>query len=166
MVVGCGDRLRVVIVKSRHKRTDYKCICFKGLVYGRGLVYPSGDRFKIVDRKAIRVVVTIPTHNIERMCGIGQVMQLALFFDLDQEIAHLIVSLQISRQLEIPLAKWRMFQMLPKPVSIALRGIDRMIGFHYQQAVVFPVKMDLIDHTPGDQEIVSVFKWNLTHECL
>ena len=124
-------------------------------------MHPPGDGFKVMDGKAIRKIVAIPTYHIKWMGRVEHLVQNPLFFDFDDKVTFLIVGFQFLWQFVIPLAKRRMLQQLPKPVAVTLGGINGMKTLRVQQAVVLPLKIDLVDHPSGNEQVVAVFKRNI-----
>ena len=137
-------------------------MCFKGLVNGRRHMHPSGDRFKVVNTEGIWIYITVPPDQIERMMHIMIRIHDALLLDVEEEVAGLIMRLQVDRQLDVTLTEWRMFQQLPHLVHIPLREVDRRKTLHYKQAVVLIVEMELINSSSGYDDIIAVFKAHFT----
>ena len=48
--------------------------------------------------------------------------------------------------------------MLSKPVPISFWGINGMIGFRDQEPVIFTVKMNLINHSTGNNKVIPIFE--------
>ena len=100
MVVWRRDGLGMVVVQPRAEGADHKGTGLKGLVHRRRLVYPPRYGLKIVDGKRIRIIIPVPAHDIERMGGVDQVVQMPLFLDLDQEISGFIMGLKFVTHLD------------------------------------------------------------------
>ena len=124
-------------------------------------MHPTGDGFKVMDGKTIGEIVVIPTYHIKRMSRVAHFVQNALFFDFDDKITFLIIGFQVLWKLVVPFAKWGMFQQLPKPVAVTLGGINGMKTLRVQQAIVLSIKIDLVDHPPGNEQVVAVFKGDI-----
>src|SRR5690606_13646954 len=71
VIVGCWNGLRMIIIYTRYKTAHHKGIGFKGLMYWWRLVNATCDRFKIVNRKRIRIIVTVITYDIKWMRSVN-----------------------------------------------------------------------------------------------
>ena len=69
---------------------------------------------------------------------------------------------QIAGQLVIAFAEWTVLQQLTKVIAVALRGEEWVEGFGVEDAVIFSIKFQLIDHSPRNNEVVPVFKRNIS----
>src|SRR5687767_8960776 len=108
-------------------------------------MHSTSDRLKIVYRKSVRVIKSVPSNDIERMRGVDVVIKVMLFFDLDEKVTLFIMRLQVGRNNQISLAIRRMFQQLSEFIPISLRGVDWTKRLYIKQAVISIVKMNLIN---------------------
>ena len=70
VVVWRWNRLWMVVVKARDKRTHHKSVGMEGLMHRWRLMDSPSDRLKIVDRETPRKIVAVPTHYIKGMRSI------------------------------------------------------------------------------------------------
>src|SRR5665213_4246692 len=70
VVVGHGNRERVIVEQAWHKAADHKIVRFKGLMHGRRLMNPPSNGFEVVYRKRIGITATVPAYDIEGMMAI------------------------------------------------------------------------------------------------
>ena len=110
-------------------------------------------------------VVTIPANNVKRMCGIHHLMHHSFFLDFDNKVAFFVIGLQLVRKYKIPLAKWRVLQVLPALILITLWRVEWRDRLHIKQTVVVGLKVDLVDHPAGNNQVVAIFKRYVTQEC-
>src|SRR6185312_5416311 len=101
----------------------------ESLMHRWRLVYTACDRFKIVNGESIGIVHTVPSHYIKRMVGVGKVMQFSLFLYFNNEITLLIDCFQIYWTANISFTIRRMFQQLPKFITITAWSIYRTKRF-------------------------------------
>src|SRR5690606_11037562 len=92
MIVRCGHGQRMIVVHTRHKRTNYKIMGFEVLMNRRGKMYSARDRFKVFNIKFIRIEITVPTYNIERMGCINEIPDLIFVIYFDEEFTFCIFS--------------------------------------------------------------------------
>ena len=109
----------MVIIQSRNEGTHHKSGCFKSLMYRWWLMHAPGYRFKIVNGKSVRKIISIPAHYIKRMCRINDFMHHSFFFDFDKKISFFIMGFQFVWQNKIAFTKRSVFQMLSRLVFIA-----------------------------------------------
>ena len=107
----------------------------------------SGYRLKIVYREAVWKVVPIPTNHIKWMRGIYNFVNHVLLLDFDQKFTFFVIGLEIFRKLIIALAKRRVLQHLAKPIPVSLWGVDRVEALGVKDAIIFGIKVNLIDHS-------------------
>lgn len=158
VVVGCGNRERVVVVHARHEGADHKVVPVEGLVYRRRHVQATRDRLEIVDAEREGIHETVPAHHVERMIEVVVGVNVVLLFNVKQEIAALVISLQISGFANVALTERRMFHQLAVVVAVAFRRGDGAVTFHDEQAVFFAVELQLVRRAARDHEVVAVFK--------
>jgi len=158
VVVGGGYGQRVVVEQAGYKGTDHEIMTIERLVYGRWLVYPPSDRLEIVDTERVRIDVPIPAHHIKRMAQITVWINIVLLFDVKQELAPLIVGLQIGRFSDVAFTIRRMFEQLAEGIAVALGRRDRAGAFHDEKAVVGGVKLQLIDRATRNHQVVAIFE--------
>ena len=91
VVVGRRYSQRMVIVEAWHKGANHKILGFKRLMHGRWLVHSPRYWLKIVDRKCVGIVVTVPAHGIEGVRGVGIRVNQPLLFYVNQKIALFVV---------------------------------------------------------------------------
>ena len=72
MVIRCRYGAGVIIVQSGDEGTYHKGRGLKSLVYWWGLVHTPRNRFKIMDRKSVRIIIAVPPYHIKRMRGIDK----------------------------------------------------------------------------------------------
>ena len=65
VVIGSGDRERVIVVLARHEGTDHEVMRLERLVDGRRLVDSPRYRLEISNVKDVRVEVAVPANDIE-----------------------------------------------------------------------------------------------------
>src|SRR5690606_14644699 len=70
VVVWGGNRKRMPVVQTRYKRADNKFMRFESLVYRRWLMNASYQWFEIMNTKAIGEIISVPTNDIEWVCGV------------------------------------------------------------------------------------------------
>src|ERR1035437_47037 len=102
----------MIVIKTRYKSANYKGWSFKNLMHWWRLMNAPGNRFKIMYRQSIWIVVTIPANKIKGMRGIMVWPDPVATLYLDQEIALFIMSFKVLRSSNIPFTKWRMFLQL------------------------------------------------------
>src|SRR5690554_897342 len=71
MVVWRGYSLRMIVIQTRTERANHKTGSFKSLMHRWWLMHSTGNRFKIVNRKSIGIIVSVPTYYIKRMRSIN-----------------------------------------------------------------------------------------------
>uniref|UniRef100_UPI0037442F51 hypothetical protein n=1 Tax=Cognataquiflexum aquatile TaxID=2249427 RepID=UPI0037442F51 len=86
MVVWGRNGQWMVIKQPWHKRTNHKSPSLKSLMYRRRLMNSTRDRFKIMDRKGVRIQVTIPSDDVQWTVPVSIGMEHSPFFDLDKVI--------------------------------------------------------------------------------
>ena len=69
-------------------------------------MHPTGNRLKIVNRKAVWKVIAIPAYHIKWMCGVHHFMEIPLFLDFDDKVPLFIIGIQLCGQLIIAFAVW------------------------------------------------------------
>ena len=94
------------------------------------------------------------------MVGINQFVQKSLFFNDHPEIAFLVVRFQLLRQFVIAFAIRRVFEQLPEVVAVFFWRINRMVAFQIQQPVIHRIKLNLINHPSGNQQVIAVLETN------
>src|SRR5262245_17306684 len=67
MVVRSRDRQWVVIELAWDERTDDEVRAGEGLVHGRGLMDPAGDRLEVGDIEGVRIKAAVPADHIKGM---------------------------------------------------------------------------------------------------
>src|SRR6476619_6151714 len=82
MVVGCRNRLGMIIKQPWTKRTDHEIICLKGLVNRRWLVHTASNGLKVVDRKCKRITAAVPSNHIKGMVAIMNIVKNTFLFGL------------------------------------------------------------------------------------
>src|SRR5437773_12114823 len=65
MVVRDRHRQLVEVELARAERADYEVPALEGLMRGRRLVDPPGDRLEVVDRERPRVEIAVPADHVE-----------------------------------------------------------------------------------------------------
>jgi hypothetical protein len=158
VVVGRRDGQRVVIVQARHERADDEVVRLEGLVHRRRLVYPPGDGLEIVDGKSVGVEVAIPAHQIEGVVEVVVRIDAVLLLDVEEELALLVVGLQILRLADVALAEGRVLLQLAEGVAVALGRDYRAVRLDDEQAVVGAVEFELIDGAARHHHIIAVFE--------
>src|SRR5690349_1082063 len=151
----------MIIELARHKRAQHKVVPVKRLMHRRRLVQPTGYRFKIVYRKSPGIVKAVPADEIERVRTVNVWVDQFLLFNQDLKISLLIVGLQILRTLNIAFAIRRMFRQLTELVSIAFRRADRPETFYNKQSVIFGIKLQLVNGTAGNYQVIAICKFNV-----
>lgn len=58
-----------------------------------------------------------------------------------------------------------MFEELSKPIAISFWCVNGVEGLRVEQTIVIRIEVNLVDHAPGDDQVVSVFKGNIAQEC-
>src|SRR3970040_1585987 len=91
VIIRCRNSFWMVIVQPWNERTNYESRSVKSLVHRWRLMNATCNRFEIMNAKSIRKIITVPTHNIKRMCRINYLMHHSLLFDFDQEIAFFVM---------------------------------------------------------------------------
>jgi hypothetical protein len=104
----------------------------------------------------VRKIVSVPANHTEGLKRIDILVDAILLFDLDQKVSLFIVCFQLKWRVHVPFAKRGMLLVLPEPIAIALGRIDRALGFDYEQAILFRLKIDLIDRASRDHQIIPV----------
>src|ERR1700754_23888 len=103
----------MVVEETGTERTDYKVMPLKGLMHGRGLMYPACDGLEVMNAERIRVTTPIPANDIKRMMPVMNAIHSAFFLHLNKEIPFFIDRSQPLRPADIPFAIGRMLQQLP-----------------------------------------------------
>ena len=165
MVIWRWNSLRMIIVFTRHKRTDHKIVCFKCLMHRWWLVHATRDRFKIMDRKSPRIMISIPSNKVKWMRTIGVRINESLFFNEHFKIASFIKGFKISRSHNITLAKWRMFHQLSIFILVTLGKMYGTKTFNDKQTVVCVIKFYLINRTSWNNNIIAILKIYFTKSC-
>ncbi|MNS52675.1 hypothetical protein D3C72_853960 [compost metagenome] len=165
VMVRCRDRQRVVVEQARYKRTDYKIMCIEVLVYRWWLVYAAGNRLEIVYADGIRILATIPTHNIEWMVTVPDRVHEAFFLGIDQELTFNVESLQVLWLADVALAERSILQQLSVTAQVAFREGNRTERVNDKQAVLFCFEFDLVDAASRNYQVIAVAKRDLAILC-
>src|SRR5690554_2483063 len=158
VVVRCWNRIRMVIIQTWNKRANHKRTGFKGLMDWRWLMDSSCNRLEIVNRKCIRIVKSIISNYIKRMCGINHIKDFVLLTYFYQEITLFVMGFYFFRTADIALTKRRMLQQLSKPIAVSFCGINRMTRLYNKQTVVVCIRVNFIDNSARNHYIVTLFK--------
>ena len=158
VVVGRGNGQGVVVEQARHEGANDEAPRGEGLVNRWGLVDPAGDRLKIVDRKGVGINVTIPTYDVEGVAEVMVGVEVVLLLDVEQKITLLIVGIQACGFADVAFAEGRVFEQLSKLIPVALGRNDGAGRLHDEQTVVRPVEVQLVNRTPGDDQVIAVGK--------
>src|SRR5690606_18185756 len=148
----------MIIVHARHKRTHYKVMAFEGLMYRWRQVNSSGDRFKIVNRKNVRIAETIPANGIKRMCGIDKRINNVFLLYHHGKLTGFIMCLQVLRFAEIAFAVGAVFFKLTKLIAVAFRCLNSTERVNYQQTVFRSVEVQLKKCASRDNDIITIAK--------
>ena len=70
----------------------------------------------------------------------------------------MVVGFKHVRRTDIALTIRRMFQQLTEPIAVALWCVHRIERLHDEQAVIFVIEMQLINHTARNHQVVSIGK--------
>ena len=71
-------------------------------------MYPSGNRFKIVDAEPVWKIIPVPTNHVKGVCGVDDFMNHSFFFGFNHEVAFLVVRFEFGGQFKIAFTKRRM----------------------------------------------------------
>ena len=123
------------------------------------------NRFKVFDIEFVRIKITVPTNDIKRMRGINEIRDLIFLFDFDEKIAFLIFRFYESWRNNITLTKWRMFQQLPKLISVTFGRVNRGMRFYEKENIVFRFQFQLINCSSRNDEIVADREVNVSEHC-
>src|SRR5258708_5780476 len=146
----------MIIKQAGTKRTDHEVMPFKGLMDWRRLMYPAGDRFKVVNAKRKGITTTVPANDIKRMMPVMNAIHPALLFRLNEEIPLFINSSQPLGAPDIPFTIGRMFQQLAIGAQVFFGITDRAKGFDDKQPVIRVVKMDLVNSPPRYHQVIPI----------
>ena len=119
---------------------------------------PPGDGFKIVNGKCEGIAITIPADDVEWMMSVMDAIHARFLFCLDQEITALIDGEQFFRSSDIPLTIGRMLEQLAIRAEIAFRKSDRAKRLNDEEPVALVSKMNLIDRSAGNQQVITIAK--------
>ena len=146
----------MVVVHAGSKGADHEVVPLKGLVHGRRLVDAAGNGLKVPRIEGVGVVVAVPSDHVKGVRGVDHVINKALFFDLDGELAQGVGRRQVGRSAQVALAKGRMLQELAKLVAVALGRQDGRPRLGDKEAVVGRVKGDLVDGSARNHQVVPI----------
>ena len=92
----------------------------EGLVNGRRLMDTACYRLEVVYAECVWIIAAVPSHNIERMIGVPEVVQQSFFLYLYQEFPGFIDGDQVLWLAYVAFAKRRMLQQLAIPALVPL----------------------------------------------
>ena len=156
VVVGGRDGQRVVVELPRHEGADDEVLALEGLVDGRRLVDPSGDRLEIADVEDVGVQVAVPAHHVERMVVVVIARELTSGLDVDAEVARLRVRRLVGRDADVAMVIRRMLHELAVLVAVAARRFDLTGRLQPQHPLVGPGgRVQAPRRADGDDEVVA-----------
>ena len=123
------------------------------------------DRFKIVNRKGIRVDVAIPSYKVKRVIEVSVRIDHILFLDEEFEISLFIEGFKVLRLTYIPFTKRGMLHQLAKFISVAIWGDDRACTFYNKKAVVSIFKLQLVNGPSRYYKVVTVSEIYISVRC-
>src|SRR5690554_1480307 len=163
MIIRSRNSFWMIIIQSRNERTNYKVVSLKILMNRRWHMYSSSNRFKIVNRKCIRIKISIPTHNIEWMSCINKRINFSFFLYFDDKFTFLIDRFSVFRQLHIALTERRVFQKLTIMISISFRSFYRRKRFDIKQTILFRIKFKLINRSSWNNYIITRYEFYISN---
>src|SRR5579859_754869 len=104
MIVGYGDRERMIVQLARHKRANDKIRPLEGLMYGRRLVDTPGDWLEIIDVEDPGILAAIPANGINGMEIVPVAGDSAAYLHPHLELAALSMRFKLFRAANIALA--------------------------------------------------------------
>jgi hypothetical protein len=125
----------VVVELAGNERADHEVAGLEGLVDGRRLVHPPGDRLEVADGEAERPQVAIPADQVER------VMRVVVGGDaigaphLDRELTTVLARCHELRRMDVALGIRGVFEQLPVVVAVALGRLDLRGRLEVQDAL-------------------------------
>ena len=125
VVIRDRHRLWVEVEMARTERADDEVRPLEGLVRGRRLVDPPGDRLEVVDRERPRVQEAVPADDVERVVVEDVVLVPAADADLDEVVAPVTVRLELGRRMDVAVVVRRALEDLAVLVAVAARDLDQ-----------------------------------------
>src|SRR4030095_11007240 len=118
VIVRCGHRLRIEVIRPRAERADHEAVTLEGVGPRRRLMNATDDGLEIVDAEDPRIEVAIPAHDVERVVIENQLVQRVVLLDEDPEVTLLVVGLEVDRTSNVTLAVRRSLEELTELVAI------------------------------------------------
>src|SRR5690606_21942556 len=120
--------------------------------------------FKVFNIKFIRIEITVPTYNIERMGCINEIPDLIFFFYFDEEFTFFIFWFKKFGCYHISFTERGVFQKLAEFISVSFRSINGRMAFQNKKNIIFIAKMNLINSTARNNQVIAKRKMKISHE--
>ena len=161
VVVGCRDGQGMVVVFARAEGADHVVVRFEGLVNGRRLVHPSGDRLEILHVENPGVEVAVPADHIEGMEFEEIVMETALLFDTDFKLALFVEKERRFGPADVAFAERAVLEKLAQIRAVPFRDLDGAGRIDDEHPVLVGVERHLPGDPAGDADIIERFEGEL-----
>ena len=76
-------------------------------------------------------------------------------------IARVALPVPLDKQFDYAIPG-HLFPIIGGRVSVPFGRIYRMVRFRDQQAIVFRIEIYLIDNTPGNEQVIAIFKRDIS----
>ncbi len=134
-----------------------EAVALERLVHRRRLMHPSDDRLEVVDVERPRVEVPVPSDHIERMVIEDDLVEAVVLLHQDREVALLVVSAELRRPTDVPLAVRSTLDQLAELVPIPLGPAHVAAAFHHQQLrlLAAEIQAPAMQDAPVNDEVVA-----------
>ena len=127
-------------------------------------MHSARNRFKVLDIEFVRVKISVPSHNIKRMRCVDEIPNQIFFFYFDEKFSFFIDWFYKRWRNNVPFTKRRMFQKLPKFVSVALWRVNRRVAFKDEKYIIFTGKINFIDRSSWNDKVIAAFKIQISYK--
>ena len=149
-------RLRVEVQLARAERADHEVLALEGLVRGRRLVDPAGDRLEVVDGERPRIEVAVPADHVEGVVVDDVGLVAVADAHLDRELALVAVRVQRRRRMDVAVVVRRPLEQLAVLVAVAPRDLDQCPASRRRGSAARPVGDEPVGRAARDHDVVAV----------
>ena len=124
----------------------------------------AGDRLEIVDAERVRIIVTIPSNDIERMVGVRVHRHVISAANENFKLALFVMNLEFGWRTKVAFRVRCMLHKLSVFVSISLWSFHLSVGNKRQHVYRKGFKVKFVDRSAGDDKVVPFFEVDRSEE--